>query len=119
MMAKTILAPEQRQRAWQTAYLDSLDQHPDAEIAWEAERWRELGASGIAGLCDALLQERRTNEFSLPAETTPHDLTALWQHVAQSAVLGLVRSGGQCLLAALRLTYWLQLTPEEIEEIAA
>jgi hypothetical protein len=114
MTTSTPLTPEQRQRAWKTAYSFNLDLHPDEEIRWEADRWRELGAHGIADLCDDLLRERRANDFSIPAEATSDQLTALWQRVPQSDVLGLVRSGGQCLLAALRLTYWLNLTPEEI-----
>jgi hypothetical protein len=109
-----LLTPEQRQRAWRTAYLDSLDRHPDEEVAWEAEHWRELGALGIAALCNDLLHERRASDLFIPSETTACDLTALWQHVPQPKVLGLVRSGGQCLLAALRLVYWMGLTPEEI-----
>ena len=72
------LTSEQRQRAWESAFRYSLDLHPDAEISWEAARWRELGASGIAALCDDLLRERRADDFSLPAETKPGDLTALW-----------------------------------------
>src|SRR5688572_8251540 len=108
------LTAEQRQRAWLAAYLFSLDAHPDVEIAWEAGRWRELNAHGIAGLCDTLLRERRTDDFSVPAEVTPDELTALWQRLTRGEVLGMVRSGGQCLLAALRLVYWLGLSPEEI-----
>ena len=77
MTAGAILTQEQHQRAWQSAFLDSLDQHPDEEIRWEAARWRELHAPGIAALCDDLLRERCVNDFSIPAETTPDDLTAL------------------------------------------
>ncbi len=101
-----LLTLEQHQRAWRAAYLFSLDQHPDLEIAWEAERWRQLNAPGIAGLCDDLLRERRADHFSIPAETTPDELSALWQQLPSDEVLRWVRSGGQCLLAALRLTYW-------------
>jgi hypothetical protein len=108
------LAPEQRQLAWQTAYLFALDLHPDAEIAWEASQWRQLGAPGIAELCEDLLRQRRADDFSIPAETTPDALTALWQRVPRAEVFRLVRSGGVCLLAAIRLAYWLNLTAEEI-----
>jgi hypothetical protein len=108
------ITPDQRQLAWKVAYCYSLDQHPDAEIAWEADRWRELNAPGIAALCDALLHERRADDFSIPSETDSRDLTALWQRVPQSDVFRLVRSGGVCLLAATRLTFWLDLTAEEI-----
>src|SRR3712207_5469881 len=97
-----LLTPDQRQHAWQIAYLNYLDQHPDLEIGWEAERWREMGAHGIAHLCEALLQERRVHDFSIPADTTPGGLTALWQQTPHSEVLRWVRSGGLCLLAALR-----------------
>jgi hypothetical protein len=108
------LTPEVRQRAWETAYVFNLDQHPDAEIAWEAERWRELGAPGIASLCDDLLEERRADNFSIPAETAPDALSALWQRVPHAEVFRLVRSGAVCLIAAVHLTYWLGLTPEEV-----
>ena len=108
------LTAEQRQRAWQTAYCISLDAHPDAEIAWEADQWRKLNAPGIADLCDALLRERYSDNFSIPAETTPDALTALWQHVPRAEVLRWVRSGGLCLLAALRMIYWLGCSAEEL-----
>jgi hypothetical protein len=108
------LTPEQRQRAWQAAYCFSLDQHPDTEIAWEAERWRELGAHGISDLCDSLLAERRSHDFSIPAETKPDALTMLWQRVPRADVLDWVRSGGLCLLAALRMVYWLRQSAEEL-----
>jgi hypothetical protein len=108
------LTAEQRQRAWKAAYCVSLDAHPDAEIAWEADQWRELNAPGIADLCEALLQERYRDHFSIPAETTPDALTALWQHVPRADVLHLVRSGGVCLLAALRMVYWLGQSAEDL-----
>ncbi len=108
------VTPEQRQLAWQTQYLFSLDQHPDEEIAWEADRWRELGAPGIAGLCEVLLKERRVDDFAIPSDTTATDLSALWQRVPQHDVFFWVRAGGQCLLAAMRMVYWLGLSPEEI-----
>jgi hypothetical protein len=108
------LTPEQRQRAWQSAFVFSLDLHPDVEIAWEADRWRELGASGIAALCEALLQEREADDFSIPAEVSRQDLDLLWQRVPRTQAMEFVRVGGQCLIAALRLTYWLSLSPEEI-----
>jgi hypothetical protein len=114
MTTASSLTAEQRQRGWQTAFLYSLDAHPDDEIAWEAARWRELNAPGIAGLCDDLLRERRADDFSIPAETTPDALTALWQHVPKPEVLRWVRSGGLCLLAALRMVYWLGASAEEL-----
>ena len=108
------LTPEERQRAWQNAYLFSLDQHPDTEIAWEAERWRELNATGIADLCNEILTERRDHDFSIPAESDPDTLTMLWQRVPRGDVLDLARSGGLCLLAAIRMVYWLGATAEEL-----
>jgi hypothetical protein len=114
MTTAWLLTPEQRQHAWQVAYLFSLDLHPDAEIGWEADRWRELGAPGIAGLCDDLLRERRADNFSIPAETTPDALTALWLQLPCDEVLRWVRSGGLCLLAALRLTYWYGRTWDQV-----
>lgn len=108
------LTQDQRNRAWQSAFTYSLDLHPDQEIAWERDQWRELGASAIADLCDSLLSERRTDDFTIPGKVTPDDLTTLWRRVPRKDVLDLVRAGGQCLLAAVRLTFWLSLTPEEI-----
>ena len=108
------LTAEERQRAWQSAFLFSLDLHPDDEIAWEAARWRELGAHGIAELCDGLLAERRADDFSIPAEVTRSDLDLLWQRVPRSPVMNFVKAGGQCLVAALRLTYWMGATAEEL-----
>jgi len=108
------LTPEQRQRAWEAAYSYSLDLHPDAEIRWEADQWRALGAHGIAGLCEALLAERRADDFLIPAEVSRSDLDALWGRVPRSPVMNLVRAGGQCLVAALRLTYWMGATAEEL-----
>ena len=52
--------------------------------------------------------------IAIPPETTPDCLTALWKHVPHAEVFRLVRSGGVCLLAAIRLTYCLELTVEEI-----
>lgn len=108
------LTAEQRQRAWQSAYRFSLDQHPDVEIRWEAARWRDLGANGIADLCDGLLGERRGQDLSIPAESDPDALTTLWRRVPRGDVLELVRSGGLCLLAAIRMVYWLGATAEEL-----
>jgi hypothetical protein len=108
------LRAEERQRAWRSAFLYSLDLHADDEIVWEADQWRQLHAPNIAALCDSLLQERRADDFSIPAEVTAAGLTALWQHVSQPKVFRLVRSGAVCLVAGMRLTYWLELTAEEI-----
>ena len=108
------LTPEQHQRAWQSAFLHSLDLHPDEEIAWEADRWHELGAHGIAGLCESLLAERRADDFWIPAEVSRSDLDALWARVPRSPVMNFVKLGGQCLVAALRLTYWTGATAEEL-----
>jgi hypothetical protein len=108
------LTTEERQRAWQSAYLFCLDLHSDEEITWEADRWRDLGAPGIAGLCDALLAERRADDFSIPAEVSPSDLNLLWQRVPRSPVMRLVREGGQCLVAALHLAFWTGATAEEL-----
>jgi hypothetical protein len=108
------LTEEQRLHAWQTAYVFSLDLHANEEIVWEVERWRELNAPGIAGLGEALLQERRSHGFEIPAESNHVDLTLLWRRVPQSDVLRWVRSGALCLLAALRLVYWLGSSAEEL-----
>jgi hypothetical protein len=108
------LTSEERQCAWESAFTFSLDQHPDVEIRWEADRWRELGAQQIAALCDQLLAERLADDFSVPAEISRSDLDLLWQRVPRPPVVSLVRTGGQCLVAALRLTYWMSATAEEL-----
>jgi hypothetical protein len=108
------LTAEERQRAWRSAFLHSLDLHADDEIAWEADQWRHLHAPNIAALCDSLLEERRAHDFSIPSETTPGDLNALWQRVPQHDVFFWVRAGGQCLLAAIRLVDWLGCSAEEL-----
>ncbi len=113
-MLATSLTHEERQRAWRLAYLDSLDRHPDLEIAWEADRWRELGASSVAQLCDDLLAERRAQDFDIPAEVSRDDLDVLWRRMPPDEAVALVRSGGQCLVAALRLIYWHGATAEEL-----
>src|SRR5215207_2529362 len=86
----TGLTTAQRQRAWQSSFLFSLDLHVDNEVAWEAEQWRELNASGIAGLCEQLLRERRADDFTIPAEVSRSDLDALWGRVPRAPVMRLV-----------------------------
>jgi hypothetical protein len=108
------LTAEARRRGWQTAYLFNLELHPDAEIAWEANQWRQLNAPGIANLCDALLQERRDQDFLIPGNCSPEELAALWGRVSQPQVFRLVRSGAVCLVAGMRLTYWLETSAEDL-----
>lgn len=108
------IAADWRQAAWRTAFLFSLDMHPDDEIAWEAARWRELGAATIAAICDDLLAERRADDFSIPGEVSPGDLDTLWRRMPQATALWWVRQGGACLVAALRLVFWLGAPPEEL-----
>jgi hypothetical protein len=108
------LTADERQRAWRTAFLFSLDQHADLEISWEAERWRELGAPGIAQLCGDLLVERRADDFTIPTEATPEGLTLLWRRVPRDEALAWVRSGAICLVAAVRLLYWRGASAEEL-----
>jgi hypothetical protein len=108
------LTAEERQRAWRSAFLHSLDLHADDEIVWEAYQWRGLNAPSIAALCDGLLQERREQDFSIPAEVTPHELSALWQRVSQPEVFRLVRSGAACLVEAVRLAYWLEASADDL-----
>jgi hypothetical protein len=57
-MTSATLTDEQRKHAWRLAFSQSLDDHPDTEIAWEAEWWRRQSVPSIAELCDALLAER-------------------------------------------------------------
>jgi hypothetical protein len=97
---------EEREAAWGLAFRHSLDLHPNSEIEWERDRWREFGAPGIAQLCDEILQERHAANFTIPAETSRHDLDVLWQCVSTADAFGWVRSGGFCLLAALRMVFW-------------
>ena len=105
MMIGSTLTREQRQRAWTSAYRFSLDLQANDEIAWEAQLWRQLGAPDIADLCDQLLAERRAGDLSIPAETTPHDLGALWQGTRHDA-FGWVSSEGHCLRVAMSLAYF-------------
>ena len=114
MSASPILTKEQREAAWQRAYRHSLDAHSDLEVGWEADCWRQLGAYGIAGMCDDLLDERRANDVSVPSDVSRRDLDLLWRRVPQrTAIRRWVRSGGLCLVAALRTTYWLGQSTEE------
>lgn len=106
-MSEVDLTPDEWQRAWESAYLHSLDLHPDDEIAWERDRWRALKAPSIAGLCERLLQERRSDDFSIPAECSPADLDALWEAIPRDDVMWWVKSGGLCLVAAMRARFWL------------
>jgi hypothetical protein len=75
---------------------------------------KEFGAHGIAELCEALLTERRADDFSIPAEVSRSDLDLLWARVPRAPVMSLVRAGAQCLVAALRLVFWLGATAEEL-----
>jgi hypothetical protein len=114
MSVSLALTNEQREVAWQRAYRHSLDAHSDLEVGWEADRWRALGAHGIAGLCEDLLDERRADDVSVPAEVTWRDLDLLWRHIPHTTAIGFwVRSGGLCLVAALRMSYWLGEPPDE------
>jgi hypothetical protein len=94
------------ERAWRLAFTQSLDEHPDTEIAWEARYWRQQGASRVAELCDALLAERRTAHHAIPGGADAADLDRLLARVAPGPVVRLVREEGLCLLAAVRLVYW-------------
>jgi hypothetical protein len=108
------LTAEEREAAWLVAFHFSLDAHSDLEIEWESDRWKEFGAHGIAELCEALLTERRADDFSIPAEVSRSDLDLLWARVPRAPVMSLVRAGAQCLVAALRLVFWLGATAEEL-----
>ena len=101
-----LLTPERREAAWRLAFTDSLDNHPDAEIAWEARYWRQQGARRIAAVCDELLAERRRDSFSLPGGADAADLHRLLSRVNFRAVIRLVEDEGLCLVAAMRLVYW-------------
>ena len=101
-----LLTPEQREAAWHLAFTDSLDEHPDAEIAWEARYWREQGVSSVATVCDELLAERRESRFAIPGGADAIDLDRLLARVGRGPVLRLVRDEGLCLVAAMRLVYW-------------
>jgi hypothetical protein len=105
MTGPSTLTSDQRQHAWKEAYRFNLDLHPDIEIAWEVERWRDLGALPIAAIGDQLLAERRADDFYLPSDTTAQELTALCRRVPEDDVFGWVSCGGFCLLAAIRMVY--------------
>jgi hypothetical protein len=95
------------QRAWLRSYRHSLDQQPDDDIGWEVAQWRALGAPQIAAIGEEMLGGRTAFDFAIPSETTAEDLDRLWRHVDRNAVLGVVRDGALCLVAAARLRYWL------------
>jgi hypothetical protein len=88
------------------AFTHSLDEHADAEIAWEARYWRQQGALSVTEVCDALLAERQEACFALPGAADAVDLDRLLACVDAGPVLRLVRDEGLCLLAAMRLVYW-------------
>jgi hypothetical protein len=104
--SRDLLTPAEIERAWRLAFIQSLDEHPDAEIAWEARYWRQQGASGAAALCDELLAERREASFAIPGGADAADLDRLLTRVDLRPILRLVRDEGLCLLAAMRLVYW-------------
>ena len=106
MSSRDLLSPAEIERAWRLAFTHSLDEHADAEIAWEARWWRQQGAFGVAEVCDALLTERRAAAFALPGGADAADLDRLLARVDARPVLWLVREEGLCLLAAMRLVYW-------------
>src|SRR5687768_11351565 len=103
MSSRELLSPAEIGRAWHLAFTHSLDDHPDGEIAWEAEWWRQQGVPSVADVCDALLAERRTGEFFIPGGAEANDLNRLLACVDLSPVLRLVRDDGLSLVAAMRL----------------
>jgi hypothetical protein len=106
MSGRDTLSPADIERAWHLAFTQSLDDHPDAEIAWEARWWRGQGAPSIAEVCDALLAERRMAQQAIPGGADAGDLDRLLARVNAGPVLRLVRDEGLCLLAAMRLACW-------------
>ncbi len=106
MSGRDTLSPADIERAWRLAFTESLEDHPDAEIAWEARCWRNQGAPSIAEICDALLTERRTAQQAIPGGADAADLDRLLARVDAGPVLRLVRDEGLCLLAAMRLIFW-------------
>src|SRR5688572_24660198 len=109
MSTRHALTPADAHRAWCRAYRFSLDEHPDDEVVWERDFWRENGAPAIAELAEYILRERREAAFVLPGGADPVDLNALWARIDQRAALRLVRDEGLSLLAAIRLVYWTSL----------
>jgi hypothetical protein len=103
---RDVLSGSQIERAWRLAFTQSLEDHPDAEIAWEARYWRDQGAPNIADVCDALLAERRTMNQVVAGGADAADLDRLLVRVDVAPVLRLVRDEGLCLLAAVRLAFW-------------
>ena len=106
MSSRDLLSPAEIERAWRLTFTQSLDEHADAEITWEARYWRQQGASRIATVCDDLLAERRDAKFASPGGADAADLDRLLARVDMRPVLRLVRDEGLCLLAAMRLVYW-------------
>lgn len=113
MSSRETLTSEQVERAWRLAFTQSLDKHPDSEIAWEARYWRQQAVPSVAEVCDALLAERRTAEQAIPGGADAADLDRLLARVDMRPVLRLVRDEGLCLLAAVRLVFWAGLRQVE------
>jgi len=104
--SRDLLSPADIERAWRLAFTQSLEDHPDGEIAWEARYWRQQGMASVADVCDTLLAERRTAEQGVPGGADAADLTRLLACVDVQPVLRLVRDEGLSLVAAMRLVFW-------------
>lgn len=113
MNSHDILTPEQVEAAWKHVFWFSLDEHPDTEVAWEAQTWRAFGADAVAEIADAVLAERREADFFIPGGMEPEDLDRLFACVNQRAVLRLCRDEALSLIAATRLTFWAGLREAE------
>jgi hypothetical protein len=104
--SRDLLSPADIEHAWRLAFTQSLDDHPDTEIAWEAAWWRQHGVPSVAKVCHDLLAERRAATFVIPGGADAADLDRLLARVDARPALRLVRDEALCLLAAMRLVYW-------------
>ena len=109
MIGRGLISPAEVERAWRLAFHTSLDDHSDGEISWEARYWRDHGAPSIAEICDALLAERRMAQQAIPGGADAGRPRRLLARVDAAPVLRLVRDEGLCLLAAMRLAFWVGL----------
>jgi hypothetical protein len=106
VIGRDLLSPADIERAWRLAFTQSLEDHPDGEIAWEARYWRQQGMVSVADVCNALLADRRTAAQAIPGGADAADLDRLLARVDVGPALRLVRDEGLCLLAAMRLVFW-------------
>ena len=106
MSDRHVLTPEQLADAWTASYRIQLDALPDAEIRWEGDVWRTMGAESVAAIAYASLAERRAANFVLPGGADAADLDRLLRRIDIRPVLRLCRDEALPLVDAMRLVFW-------------